>query len=63
MPPTDEKPVNGFDSIHTEDIEKKAPPVAIKNEDGDELVPQPSSDPRDPLVREKSITCGIRWSW
>lgn len=52
MTPTDEKLENGYDASHTEEIEQKAPPVAIKNQDGDELIPQPSSDPRDPLVRQ-----------
>lgn len=50
MPSSIEKLENGFEAIQTEDIDHKTPPVAINTKNGDELIPQPSSDPRDPLV-------------
>lgn len=37
--------------MHAEDVERKPSSVARNSKTGDELIPQPSSDPRDPLVR------------
>lgn len=52
MPSSDEKLENGYDAMHAKDIDQKAPPVGLNSESGDELIPQPSSDPRDPLVSQ-----------
>lgn len=50
MTTSDDKLENGYDAMHAEDVDEKSPPVALNNESGDELIPRPSSDPRDPLV-------------
>lgn len=47
---SDEKLENGYDAKHEEDAGTKGAFVALNTKSGIELSPQPSNDPRDPLV-------------
>lgn len=51
MNSSDEKVEKGYNATHTDDVDQKPLSAAVNTKTGDQLLPEPSSDPRDPLVR------------